>query len=359
MIGVCIGVAAASIADASELYARCDDVEYVEQADWPDFIAEAARDAAQSHIRVAGLNFLAVGSVCDFNAEKGLTLTFQWEYLDFSDVAWRFDIRSRFGSGELFLIKHDGEPLYFDVPKNVDAVVVMDMPDGSFVHIVGKGSMMASPDGTVSAVIDGLELHAGSWPGDLDDGISVHLKPNAAHFGASRVRLEGNSIFLNGVIGLQTYQQLHEIAAQSATPKTVIFEKVDGTYSHIATAFTGRLIREAGWNTYATQDSEIFSGGVDLFLSGVTRVVEEGADLGVHPGCCYAGREAGELPEDHPYHRQLVEYSNEMLGEPDGAQFHHFTDRVVPFDKFRLLSNEDLLYWRVATEIVEPRDAAQ
>ncbi|HMB48597.1 MAG TPA: hypothetical protein VKN63_10005, partial [Afifellaceae bacterium] len=77
--------------------------------------------------------------------------------------------------------------------------------------------------------------------------------------------------------------------------------------------------------------------------------------FGVHPGCCYVGEDAGDLPADHPYHRQLLDYSSEMLGTPAGPEFYNFTNRVVTHDELHLLSEQELLRLKVATEII-PRD---
>ena len=81
--------------------------------------------------------------------------------------------------------------------------------------------------------------------------------------------------------------------------------------------------------------------GVALFLSGIRRMVESGAGFGVHPGCCFAGMDTGELPADHSFHRQLADYSNEMLGAPAGSNFYNFTNRIVPHEKLRRLSDDE------------------
>jgi hypothetical protein len=346
-------------ARASDRFVRCDEIDFVDPADWTAHYDQAMRDIAGSMVTIAGHDFQAVGSICDYNAEKGLPSSFQWEYLHFADVAWSVFARSELGDADLFFLKTDREPIYFGVPKDVLFVALIDKSDGGLVHVDGLGSMTVAPDGTVTAKVGKLEFLAGSLPEAGEDGVSVLIRPQAGHIGASEVRMDGDNILLNGWIGLQTYAQLRDIQALSSEPKTVVFEKVDGTFSYSATAYTGRLIRDSGWSTYARHDSEVFSGGVDLFLSGRRRIVERGADFGVHPGCCYAGREGGELPDDHRYHRQLVDYSNEMLGTPAGADFHRFTDQVVPHDKFRLMADEDLLQWGVATEIVEPADRSR
>ena len=63
-------------------------------------------------------------------------------------------------------------------------------------------------------------------------------------------------------------------------------KQIRGSLDDKINMHTGRLIREHGFTTKVLSDSRIASGGVDLFCAGEKRIIEQGAEIGVHSWCC-------------------------------------------------------------------------
>lgn len=92
----------------------------------------------------------------------------------------------------------------------------------------------------------------------------------------------------------------------------------------------GLALRAAGLATVVPADGQVESGGVDLFLAGTTRVVDDGGCLGVHsteidgPDGPVA---AADLPPGDPEHEPFLEYFR-AVGVPE--DFYWFTLEAAP-----------------------------
>lgn len=113
---------------------------------------------------------------------------------------------------------------------------------------------------------------------------------------------------------------------------------------------TGRLLRRSGLDTELLPDSQIASGGVDLFTAGNRRIAVPGAQVGVHSWCCEGDLTAGELPRDHPAHQHQLRYFMEMMGDEIGRDFYFCTLSAAPFNGIHWMSDDEICKWTVATE---------
>ena len=104
----------------------------------------------------------------------------------------------------------------------------------------------------------------------------------ALALGTSTIEVVGNEAHLSGELGTMTYHQVKSLMANHPTIKTMVFRKVDGSVDNSVNIHTGRLLRENGFTTKLLEDSDIVSGGVDLFTAGRERIVTKGAKIGVH-----------------------------------------------------------------------------
>ncbi|MEM7785938.1 MAG: hypothetical protein AAF623_21495, partial [Planctomycetota bacterium] len=100
--------------------------------------------------------------------------------------------------------------------------------------------------------------------------------------GSSTLDIAGEEAFLAGSLGTRTYDQIRKLISDHPEVKTLVLKNVDGSVDDDINLHTGRLIRNAGLTTKVLADSEVYSGGVDLFCSGASRIIEPGAKLGVH-----------------------------------------------------------------------------
>ena len=171
--------------------------------------------------------------------------------------------------------------------------------------------------------------------------------------GTSTMEVKGNEIHINGDLGTRSYYQLRKILREHPQVKTAVLGNISGSVNDAVNMHTGRILREAGLNTKVLKDSEIASGGVDLFCAGVERIVEKGAKLGIHSWCCVGNLTAVDIPKAHPAHQYQIEYFTMCLGEKMGPDFYFHTLEAAPFDDVHWMSEEEMKEWNVVTSFRE------
>lgn len=171
--------------------------------------------------------------------------------------------------------------------------------------------------------------------------------------GTSTVEVKNNEIHINGELGTRTYHQLKTVIANHPTAKMVVLGQINGSLNDEVNMHTGRILREAGLSTKVLKDSDIASGGVDLFCAGKERIVEKGAKIGIHSWCCLDDLTAAEIPKDHPAHQYQVAYFTMCLGKEIGPDFYFHTLAAAPFDGVHWMTDAEIQEWTVSTEFVE------
>lgn len=140
--------------------------------------------------------------------------------------------------------------------------------------------------------------------------------------------VKGAQLFMSGDINAHTQIEFEEILADHPEITTLVQIDVPGSLDDAAMIALAYRVRDLGLNTHLTSESAIYSGGVDLFLAGVTRTIERGAVLGVH-SWSDGEKDAAEYPRDHPAHAENRQYIVDMLGDD---AFYWFTIYAAPFD---------------------------
>ncbi|QTE24311.1 hypothetical protein [Polaribacter cellanae] len=171
-----------------------------------------------------------------------------------------------------------------------------------------------------------------------------------AGVGNTTLKVKGNEVYLNGILGSISYTQFKDLIKNHPEVKTIVLEKVPGSINDDVNMQTGRLIKNAGFTTKVLANSQISSGGVDLFCAGRKRVVTKGAKIGVHSwsGGSYT---AADLPKDSSEHQAQINYFNEVLGAPLGKEFYFYTIEAAPFKGVHWMSIEEINKWQIATQI--------
>ena len=186
---------------------------------------------------------------------------------------------------------------------------------------------------------------------------TIAFKINEAIIGAgnSFFEIKGNEAYLNGGLGTRTYHQLKNIIDNHSEVKTIVFGNIKGSLNDAVNMHTGRILREAGLNTKVLTDSDIASGGVDLFCAGVERIVEEGAKIGIHSWCCIGDLTAIEVPREHPAHKYQIEYFSMCLGDELGTKFYFNTLESAPFNSVHWMTIDEIKKWNIATKFIEDK----
>lgn len=165
----------------------------------------------------------------------------------------------------------------------------------------------------------------------------------------TRFTVEGNTLHMSGEINSKTLNQFEAIIANNPSIDTLLEGVVEGSLDDDTMIALAYRVRELGMATHLNADSEIYSGGVDLFLAGVERTMERGAKIGVHSWADFF-KEAKDYPRDSPEHEQNRKYIEDMLGADD---FYWFTIYAAPADSIMLMSESEILEYGLLTQPIE------
>jgi len=95
--------------------------------------------------------------------------------------------------------------------------------------------------------------------------------------------------------------------------------------------------------------SQIDSGGVDLFLAGVERTMQDGARIGVH-SWSDGTNDATDFPRDSLEHDQNRQYIEDMVGSDD---FYWFTIEAAPASSIYEMTNDEIVRFGLLTAPIE------
>ncbi|MGJ8628358.1 MAG: alpha/beta hydrolase [Sulfitobacter sp.] len=150
--------------------------------------------------------------------------------------------------------------------------------------------------------------------------------------------VQGEQLLMAGIITSRTPARFEEIIAANPQITTIVETSVDGSVDDEAMIAMAYRVRELGLNTHLKADSEIYSGGVDLFLAGVNRTMQRGAVIGVH-SWADGFRDGIEYPRDSPEHALNRDYIEDMLGDD---AFYWFTLQAAPANGIHLMTDAEI-----------------
>ena len=156
-------------------------------------------------------------------------------------------------------------------------------------------------------------------------------------------RVEGTVVRMDGEINSGTYDQFVEMHKANPQITTIYEGVVPGSLDDETMIRLSYYVRRQGLQTMIGCDSEIDSGGVDLFLAGVERIVDcaDGnvvPHIGVH-SWSDGFEEAAEYPRDAPEHEHNRKYIEDMLG---GDDFYWFTIYAAPADGRHVMTRAEI-----------------
>lgn len=183
----------------------------------------------------------------------------------------------------------------------------------------------------------------------ITDGDFVPSVPNPsaiAQFGPFSV-MSGSVAELNGVIDQSTPDQVHRMLV--AYPGISLIRMIDcpGTENDDANLEVARMIHSAGISTLVPRGGSVRSGGVELFLAGVHRTAEPGAEFGVHSWEDEDGRQARDVPAGDPAHLAYLRYYQDVgLSPEEASAFYAFTNRAS-FDSIHYMTRPELAQYHI------------
>lgn len=156
----------------------------------------------------------------------------------------------------------------------------------------------------------------------------------------TRFTVDGETLYMSGEINSKTDEQFAAVIAANPQITTIVECEVPGSLDDDTMIPLSYQVRALGLNTHLTSNSEIASGGVDFFLAGVERTMEEGAQIGVH-SWSDGTRDAKDYPRNAPEHEANRKYIEDMLGDD---AFYWFTIYAAPADD---------IYWMRTDEVAQ------
>lgn len=138
-------------------------------------------------------------------------------------------------------------------------------------------------------------------------------------------------------------------------PGISVIEMIEcpGTEDDLANLRLGRMIRERGIATHVPAGGSVRSGGVELFLAGVHRYADPGAEFAVHAWLDEDGREPEDFSANAPENRRYVDYYRQMGMTPKEAGAFYAMTNSVPFESARWFDAAEMGRWVRLDEGVE------
>lgn len=161
--------------------------------------------------------------------------------------------------------------------------------------------------------------------------------------------VRGDELWMSGEINSKTYDQFIEVVDANPSISTIVEEIVPGSLDDDTMIKLAYEVRRRGLNTRLLATSAIDSGGVDLFLAGVERTMQDGAHIGVH-SWSDGFKDAVEYPRDAPEHEANRKYIEDMLG---ADAFYWFTIEAAPADDIYEMTNAEIVEFGLLTAPIQ------
>ena len=158
--------------------------------------------------------------------------------------------------------------------------------------------------------------------------------------------VRGDLLFVKGIIDPNSRDDMYRVLKDAPNVRVLVFTSIPGSADDETNLAVGRMLRAAGVTTYLPASGLIASGGVDLFLSGAERLVEQGALIGVHSWADGGGLTGDKIARDDPQHDLFLEYYREM-GIPE--DFYWFTLEAAPAEDMHWMSVEEIVQYEIPT----------
>lgn len=162
--------------------------------------------------------------------------------------------------------------------------------------------------------------------------------------------VDGPHLFMQGEINSKTLDQFNAVIAANPQITTLVECDVPGSLDDDTMIPLTYRVRELGLATYLTAESIVASGGSDLFLGGATRLMEEGAQIGVH-SWSDGVRDAIDYPRDAPEHAANAGLIRDLLGDD---AFYWFTIEAAPAADIHWMQPGEIADYGLLTGPVQP-----
>lgn len=205
-----------------------------------------------------------------------------------------------------------------------------------------------------TVVVEQWDPAAGRWVEvtGAERFVAARAKPPMralANYGPFRALSDGRA----ALVGLtDAASPAHFAAMLQDFPLIATLELVDagGTMDDAGNMQVGRMIRAAGLTTHVPAHGSVRSGAVELFLAGVERRIDNGAEFAVHSWLDNLGLQPNDYAADHQANRIYLDYYREMGMDAGQAQAFYAMTNSVPHHDAKWLDAGEMRGWTDTAE---------
>lgn len=158
----------------------------------------------------------------------------------------------------------------------------------------------------------------------------------------------GEDLLVSGTLNQHSLASFEQAIAENPDTTRLVLVYVPGSVDDDTNLKLGNRVRDLGLDTHLTAESEVHSGGTDLFLAGVERTMEAGAIIGVH-SWGQGNLQGRDVPREDPVHAAYVDYTARMLGSAD---FYWFTLEAAPVEDTHEMTLDEISEYGLLTKPV-------
>lgn len=155
-----------------------------------------------------------------------------------------------------------------------------------------------------------------------------------------------DKIYVTGVIDANSLESFKKAWRAAPNAKTLVLQSVPGSFDDDANLEFSQFIHDNGFNTLVPADGLIASGGTDLFLAGISRIIESGACVGVHSWGTDFGVQGRDLKRDHKIHEPYLNYYRAIGIDED---FYWYTLDIATADDMHWMSASETRRYKMTT----------
>ncbi|MFD0964084.1 T9SS type A sorting domain-containing protein [Pseudofulvibacter geojedonensis] len=160
---------------------------------------------------------------------------------------------------------------------------------------------------------------------------------------------------LHGVIGSTTPAVTQTFIDNYPNVTTLVFMQIPGSEDDTANLQASQKLKDRGYTTYLpavnayNQDAFIASGGTDMFFAGNKRIIDPGAEVGVH-SWSDGTNEATDYPVGHDNHQPYINYYVAMgLSQADSEAFYYYTINAAPANNIHNMTEAEIEQYKLRT----------
>ena len=162
-----------------------------------------------------------------------------------------------------------------------------------------------------------------------------------------RLSVRGDLLFVKGVVNRRSARRVHKALLAAPDVGAVVLTHVPGSAHDPTNLELGLMLRQANYTTYLPAGGLVASGGTDLLLAGILRIVERGAKIGVHSWS--DGSATGDtISRDAESHRIYLDYYRALAIDQD---FYWFTLEAAPADRVHWMTDSEMAKYSVYTHL--------